>query len=264
MTTDRRQRASNKTSPPPSPREEAPVPLHPHLPKPPHDWRTLVGEVAVIVIGILIALSAEEVLSSVHERHDAAEAEEVIRGEIGYNLGRLRLRLQTRPCIDRRIAEIQRILDNAAARPDIATPNWIGRPIYSTFERNRWEAESGAARTALIDKEKLSNYAVIYAQMENIESEMKIEQTDWAKLRSLEHLRRLDQPALFDLNASLQDARYRAWRIALLITRSLDLQKALEIRETFNRNPASDAVCLPITTTRKAANDVSVFPFGEP
>ena len=240
------------------------MPLHPHLPKPPHDWRTFVGEVGIIVIGILIALGSEEVIQTVHERRAVAEAEDAIRGEIGYNLGRLRVRLRTRSCIENRISEVQMILNSAAAQPNIVSPSWIGRPIYSTFERNRWEAELQAGRAALIDEDVLSNYAVIYAELQDIDNEMALEQTDWAKLRSLEHLRRLDEPALFDLNATLQDARYRAWRIALLIVRSLNLQKKLEIVETFNRNPASPAVCLPITTTREAANRVSVFPFGEP
>ena len=43
----------------------------------------------------------------------------------------------------------------------------------------------------------------MYAQMQDLENEMRAEQTDWAKLRLLEHLRRLDQPGLFELNAAL-------------------------------------------------------------
>lgn len=244
--------------------------VHPHLPKAPHDWRTLVFEVCIIVIGILIAIGLDELVDRKHERQEAVDAEEAIRGEIGYNLGRLRLRLDTRPCIDRRIAEMQTILDSAAREPNIATPSWIGRPIYSTFERNRWDVESQAGRVALIDARRLYKYAVLYAVMEDIEGEMKVEQTDWAKLRSLEHLHHLEEPALFELNATVQDARYRAWRIVLLITRSVDLQKALSSTERIepirpiNRNPASSAVCLPITTPRDAANRLSVFPFGEP
>ena len=37
--------------------------MHVHLPKPIHGWRGFIGEVGIIVIGILIALGAEEVLT---------------------------------------------------------------------------------------------------------------------------------------------------------------------------------------------------------
>ena len=35
--------------------------MHVHLPKPLHGWRAFVGEVGIIVIGVLIALAAEQV-----------------------------------------------------------------------------------------------------------------------------------------------------------------------------------------------------------
>lgn len=34
--------------------------MHFHLPKPLHGWREFAGEVGIIVIGVLIALSAEQ------------------------------------------------------------------------------------------------------------------------------------------------------------------------------------------------------------
>ena len=38
--------------------------MHFHLPKPPENWRDLLNEVGVIVIGILIALAREQVVES--------------------------------------------------------------------------------------------------------------------------------------------------------------------------------------------------------
>ena len=43
------------------------------LPKPLHGWRALFGEVGIIVIGVLIALGAEQVVEGVHERNVAEE-----------------------------------------------------------------------------------------------------------------------------------------------------------------------------------------------
>ena len=36
--------------------------MHFHLPKPLHGWRAFTGEVGIIVIGVLIALGAEQIV----------------------------------------------------------------------------------------------------------------------------------------------------------------------------------------------------------
>jgi hypothetical protein len=36
--------------------------------------------------------------------------------------------------------------------------------------------------------------------MQNLQAEMGLEQTDWAKLRTLEHIRRLDPAAALEFN----------------------------------------------------------------
>ncbi len=235
-----------------------------HLPKPLHGWREFVGEVGIIVIGVLIALGGEQLVEVAHQRQEAAEADSIIRSELDLNLGRLKSRMEIRSCVERRIDEIQALLDKTADQPIIVTPNWIGRPQYWTFLSSRWEAESQAGRAALVDPGKLAEYGIMYAKMQDLLGEMTLEQSDWAKLRTLEHVRRLDSSAAFELNATLQDARYRDWRLALVTSQLFDQAKPLGLYAAKNTTPASRAVCLPITTTRAEANRVSVWPFGEP
>jgi hypothetical protein len=43
--------------------------MHFHLPKPLHGWREFAGEVAIIVLGVLIALGAEQAVEWLHWRH---------------------------------------------------------------------------------------------------------------------------------------------------------------------------------------------------
>lgn len=47
--------------------------MHFHLPKPLHGWRELIGEVGIIVIGILIALGGEQLVEA-RQWHDKVEA----------------------------------------------------------------------------------------------------------------------------------------------------------------------------------------------
>lgn len=56
--------------------------MHAHLPKPMHGWREFIGEVGIIVIGVLIALSAEQLAEAIHWRHKVEAVEEAIRQEL--------------------------------------------------------------------------------------------------------------------------------------------------------------------------------------
>jgi len=238
--------------------------MHFHLPKPLHGWREFAGEVGIIVIGVLIALGAEQLVEAAHQRQEGAQAERIIRSEVELNLGRLQSRMEIHGCVVRRIDQIQALLDLAASDPRIITPSWIGRPQYWTYLNSRWQAESQAGRAALVDPSRLSYYGIMYSRMENLLDEMGVEQTDWAKLRTLEHLRRLDPDAALQFNLILQDARYRNWRLALVTDQLFDMAKTLQLRATPNATAADRSICLPITTTRAEGNRASVWPVGEP
>jgi len=238
--------------------------MHFHLPKPLHGWREFIGEVGIIVIGVLIALGAEQLVEQVHQRQEAAQADKIIRGELAFDLGRLQSRSQIRQCVDARTSQIERLLDTAVTQPKLHGPIWIGRPQYWTLQTSRWEAESQAGHAALIDRRKLAQYGFIYALMRDTENEMMVEQTDWAKLRMLERLHSLDEPTLADLNAAVQDARYRGWRVARISSEIFAGANELNLAAIPNSSPASRSVCYPINTTRDAANRLSKLPFGEP
>ena len=49
--------------------------MHFHLPKPLHGWREFAGEVGIIVLGVLIALSAEQVVEGLHMRSETEAGE---------------------------------------------------------------------------------------------------------------------------------------------------------------------------------------------
>ena len=53
--------------------------MHFHLPKPLHGWREFAGEVGIIVIGVLIALGAEQVVENVRDREQVHQGEELLK-----------------------------------------------------------------------------------------------------------------------------------------------------------------------------------------
>ena len=60
--------------------------MHFHLPKPLHGWRQFAGEVGIIVLGVLIALGAEQVVETLHWRHEVSLFRSSVDHEIANNL----------------------------------------------------------------------------------------------------------------------------------------------------------------------------------
>ena len=229
-----------------------------------HGWRGFLKEYAIIVVGVLTALAAGQAVEAAHNRLEAADARDLIRGELEFDTARVRSRMDVWRCTARRIEELQALVDDAAEQPTIVPPLWIGRPTAWVFQYTRWQAAAQAGHAALIGSDELSSFGLVYARLQQLTLEMEAEQTDWAKLRTLEHVRRLEPLAAFDLNTTLQDARYRNWRIMLVGTQMHDAMKGLKLRNVANSTFASTTICFPTTTPRAEAERIGGRAFGEP
>ena len=58
--------------------------------KPLRGWREFAGEVGIIVLGVLIALGAQQLAVNLHDRAEAREGRESIRAEIEVNMATAR------------------------------------------------------------------------------------------------------------------------------------------------------------------------------
>ena len=225
-----------------------------HLPKPLHGWREFAGEVGIIVLGVLIALGAGQVVESINQRSEAREAESAIRGELEQNMAKLKSRQEKMSCVVHRIDELQALIDSAGTRGGaIKTPNWVGRPQFWTMQMARWQATSQAGHAALIPADILALYGSMYAYMANVNLEGAAEQDDWARLRSLEHLQRLSPEMAFQLTNTLQGARYINWRMNVWTLQLQALFDRLQLRRVANNTTSSRSACIPMSTPREQA-----------
>ena len=106
--------------------------MHFHLPKPLHGWREFSGEVGVIVLGVLIALSAEQMVEALHWRNETATLRENLHREIRDDQSSAALRVMISGCIRQRISRFE----NELKQPGVA---WPGDPIRGGDEQ-RWSA----------------------------------------------------------------------------------------------------------------------------
>jgi hypothetical protein len=149
-----------------------------HLPKPLHGWREFAGEVGIIVVGVLVALAAQQLVEDLHHRSDALEARESIQAELEINMARLASRTAQRQCVEHRLAEVQGLLDRGAGGALVVPPHWVGRPQFWTMQTVRWDAISQAGRAALLPPKELADYGLMYTIMRNITGVMTSEQAD--------------------------------------------------------------------------------------
>jgi hypothetical protein len=71
--------------------------MHVHPPKPLHGWREFLGEVGIIVIGVLIALGAEHLVERYRWREEAAAARGSLNEELYHSVVDARERATLQP-----------------------------------------------------------------------------------------------------------------------------------------------------------------------
>jgi len=234
------------------------------LPKPLHGWREFVGEVGIIVIGVLIALGAGQVVESFHDRQVAEEARENVRAEAALDVGFIQSRLAAQPCIERRLAELSEILGKAGAGSLQPQPTWIARPPTVPFFTARWQAATASGRNSLFPAKEQEQFGMLYQIFGRYNDYQPREQEVWADLRALETWKGpLGPEARVAFAKSLQQAKYLAWDLNYAGTYALRTGAAMGLLSKQLRGEP-DAICYPITTALADALRRLNGPLGEP
>ncbi|MDQ2859884.1 MAG: hypothetical protein M3T55_03985 [Pseudomonadota bacterium] len=133
-----------------------------HKPRPIHSWRELASEIAVVVIGIAIALSGEQVIETLRWDHRVREAEGSMRRELAEDTRDAYFRLTTETCARQDLDHIQSLLvasrDHGAPVPLVAR---YSRPLRA------WLGDAWANARALqiashISQRRVTAYSSAY------------------------------------------------------------------------------------------------------
>jgi hypothetical protein len=195
--------------------------MHFHLPKPLHGWREFAGEVGIIVIGVLIALGAEQVVESSHDRLQVEKMRSRLGSELSNNLINVYERLAIDRCLTGRIAELRGLLVKSNG-------TWTGQPanfgkyyvnvmpaVYRIPNRpwptSEWQAAKASGIVNKASDAQSSRYSGLYTYIDELDATQKQERDYEAELGDLafdthlsdadrnEHLRTLSR--LDDLNS---------------------------------------------------------------
>src|SRR5436190_21182544 len=81
-----------------------------HLPKPLHGWREFAGEVGIIVVGVLIALGAQQLVENWQWDQKAAQTKKILDAELHRNAVSAYKWLTVAPCVDQQLVSIDKAL----------------------------------------------------------------------------------------------------------------------------------------------------------
>ena len=232
------------------------------LPKPLHGWREFAGEVGIIVLGVLIALGAQQIAENFHEAQVKRDTAKAAKAELATALGDFVNRRLLEPCIDRRFDEISNLL-SASQKPGYRPPSWIGRPQYWGFDTSGWDAASAGGRVALLDPDEQSKLGRIYLQLREVALLERDEQKAWADIRQLENLPAVDPQTRASVRSALAQARLLNWNIRIDLEMPIAQAEEMGIVRNLAAKRASPSICLPLTTPRaEAIRQVDTF-FGD-
>ncbi|HET9459764.1 MAG TPA: hypothetical protein VFO51_07285 [Sphingomicrobium sp.] len=237
--------------------------MHIHVPKPIHGWKQFFNEVAVISVGIGIALTGEQLLERWHEREQSEKSLEAIQDEIALNLGKMRSRLETDECIAKRLDEIAAYVEASSSAPR-KRPSWVGRPQVWNMQTSAVEAARSYGSLTVMQRPEQMAIASTYASMARFAEWQEEEQLAWSRLRSITEDRDLTDSDLSDLRHAIQRARYTAWSLRADATQALRDAAPLHVVPEKVTN-GSQSVCVPMDTPfEEAVRKSGTADIGEP
>ena len=154
--------------------------MHFHLPKPLHGWRAFVGEVGLIVIGVLIALGAEQVAQEIQIRSNVHAFRKTIDHEIGMNVYAFDFRASQFGCDRQRLTELTKWLDQSRAAPT-APAIYPHGPVIASPDRSAWNSRDAETYRQL-PADVRQRYAMFYDDVDNEWEITKLELAAWHSL----------------------------------------------------------------------------------
>lgn len=234
--------------------------FHLHVPKPIHGWKQFFNEVAVIAVGIAIALGGEEVVTAWNEHRTADKSFEAIKDEVEVNLGRMQARIMTADCIDGRLDEIAAYVEHPEGKK---RPTWVGRPQVWAMQTSAVGAARSYGSLTVLPREEQMTIATVYSSMEQFADIEKDEQWAWAELRSITEDREITDSDKASLRQAIQRARYAAWLIRTTADQAIQEARAIEVKPV-PIGDGSQSVCVPMDTPYEEAVRLSSKSGREP
>ncbi|HLZ73542.1 hypothetical protein [Phenylobacterium sp.] len=224
-----------------------------HKPKPWHGWPEFAKEIGTIVIGVLIALGAEQAVEWLHHRAEVAEARRALNEEVAFDLASFDFSVAQTGCMTRRLDELTLWLKSQDSR----RPLQIAAPLPTIpgiiFRTSVWRVASVAA-VAQMPFEARVDYGKFYDAVANHDG-VRLRQIElWRDVSRLLRAKTLNdeqrQRAADDLDQLRADNEGLAGRMRFLreYGAALKVEPSASARARFETDQAHwvQAFCKPL------------------
>jgi hypothetical protein len=186
-----------------------------HLPKPLHGWRQFVGEVGIIVLGVLIALGFGQVIDQWQWHQEVRTTRQAIDNELATAAEQGAGRLSIENCLRDRIGELAGRLSSSnghwtadplrPATPVKPTPHWDNRSfrrVYSLpltgWSQDAWDAAKAGGVLNHMSHEEVASYSDVYGAIAAMRAYQDQELTIESNLSFLSTDQQLDNRSRID------------------------------------------------------------------
>ena len=157
-----------------------------HKPKPMHSWREFLGEIAIVVIGVVIALSAEQMLQGLELRAKVRHAEEQMRVELALDDGpQVLQRIALAPCVEEGLTRIRAAIEQGESRAAVLEAVERFDPPRHTWDSVAFQAATVNNVLPHLPADRLWRWAYVYSMMPLLDRANEREFLDVAKIRAL-------------------------------------------------------------------------------
>ena len=160
-----------------------------HKAKPFHGWREFLKEVGVIVLGVLIALSAEQIVETLHWRHKMHELRAAMTNELtGDDAPEAYFRLATHDCLERYLDKLQAVAEAGGDRMKLAAmagayPGY--GPALLTWDMEGWRSLLAADGAGHMPPDELARWSLPYIAVPELQHYARDEREAIGQLQSI-------------------------------------------------------------------------------
>jgi hypothetical protein len=148
--------------------------MHSNLLKPIHGWRAFVGEIAIIVIGVLIALGAQQAAENWSWRQKVEDAGRQLNREASINFRYAAEQVAVGPCLDAQLERLRlRVLASGPTlrpAPVFSDPSskFVFRSPSRPYQSNVWRTINDDGTSLHFDELSRYRYSETYTQLEDL------------------------------------------------------------------------------------------------
>lgn len=153
---------------------------------PPHGWRAVWWELVIVVLGVLIALAAQQMVEAWNWRSAVAAERVVLRAEVRDNLNSVQDRLVLEPCMIRKLEEVRVVLERAAKRQPLGITGRVGLPLPSGGAKGAWNIALAGQDLAHMPHSEQLGFSNAFSSFESWDRIREDERSAWLDLAVLD------------------------------------------------------------------------------